>query len=71
MSTKPAKMFHRHVALKPGLHESPELQRRIFDSVVAIMSRVLAAKSGGQDTGDASTLANPEVVDELRQMVDV
>jgi acetyl-CoA synthetase len=36
-----------------------------------IMRRVLAAISGGQDTGDVSTLANPEVVEELRQMVDV
>jgi len=36
-----------------------------------IMRRVLAAISSGQDAGDVSTLANPEVVDELRQMVDV
>jgi acetyl-CoA synthetase len=36
-----------------------------------IMRRVLAAISSGQDTGDVSTLANPEVVDELRRMVDV
>ena len=36
-----------------------------------IMRRVLAAISGGQETGDVSTLANPEVVEELRQMVDV
>ncbi len=33
-----------------------------------IMRRVLAAISGGQDAGDVSTLANPEVVDELRKM---
>jgi len=35
------------------------------------MRRVLAAISSGQDAGDDSTLANPEVMDELRQMVDV
>ena len=34
-----------------------------------IMRRVLAAVSGGQDAGDVSTLANPEVVEELRRMV--
>jgi acetyl-CoA synthetase len=36
-----------------------------------IMRRVLAAISSGQDAGDVSTLANPEVVDELRRMVGV
>ena len=35
------------------------------------MRRVLAAISSGQDAGDVSTLANPEVVEELRRMVDV
>jgi acetyl-CoA synthetase len=84
-----------YVALKPGMHASPELHRRISDAVVSeispiarpahvwivpdmpktrsgkIMRRVLAAISGGQDAGDVSTLANPEVVEELRQMVDV
>ena len=34
-----------------------------------IMRRVLAAVSSGQDAGDVSTLANPEVVEELRRMV--
>jgi acetyl-CoA synthetase len=33
-----------------------------------IMRRVLAAISSGQDAGDITTLANPEVVDELRKM---
>ncbi|HKN27152.1 MAG TPA: hypothetical protein VJY34_04430 [Roseiarcus sp.] len=32
-----------------------------------IMRRVLASISGGQDASDVSTLANPEVVDELRR----
>jgi acetyl-CoA synthetase len=36
-----------------------------------IMRRVLASISSGQDAGDTSTLANPEVVDELRRMVEV
>jgi acetyl-CoA synthetase len=36
-----------------------------------IMRRILAAISGGQDAGDVSTLANPEVVEELRRMVEV
>ena len=33
-----------------------------------IMRRVLAAISSGQDAGDVTTLANPEVVEELRKM---
>ena len=33
-----------------------------------IMRRVLSAISSGRDAGDVSTLANPEVVDELRRM---
>jgi len=34
-----------------------------------LMRRVLAAVSSGQDAGDVSTLANPEIVEELRRMV--
>ena len=33
-----------------------------------IMRRVLAAISNNEDAGDISTLANPEIVDEIRQM---
>ncbi len=33
-----------------------------------IMRRVLAAISSGQDPGDVSTLANPEVVDRIREL---
>src|SRR6516164_9725957 len=33
-----------------------------------IMRRVLASISSGQDAGDISTLANPEVIEELRKM---
>ena len=36
-----------------------------------IMRRVLASISSGQDAGDISTLANPEVVDELRKMAKI
>ncbi|HVH75334.1 MAG TPA: acetate--CoA ligase [Stellaceae bacterium] len=82
-----------YVALKPGIHASAELHKRIADAVVTeispiarpahvwivpdmpktrsgkIMRRVLAAVSAGQDAGDVSTLANPEVVEELRRLV--
>ncbi|SIT51409.1 hypothetical protein BN2476_1200001 [Paraburkholderia piptadeniae] len=34
-----------------------------------IMRRVLAAISNGQAPGDVSTLANPEVVDSITQLV--
>ena len=33
-----------------------------------IMRRVLAAISNKQDPGDVSTLANPEVVDRIREL---
>jgi acetyl-CoA synthetase len=33
-----------------------------------IMRRVLAAISSRQDPGDVSTLANPEVVDKIREL---
>ena len=33
-----------------------------------IMRRVLAAISNNEDAGDISTLANPEIVDEIRKM---
>ena len=33
-----------------------------------IMRRVLAAISNRQDPGDVSTLANPEVVDKIREV---
>ena len=34
-----------------------------------IMRRVLAAISNHQDSGDVSTLANPEIVDKIRELV--
>jgi acetyl-CoA synthetase len=33
-----------------------------------IMRRVLAAISNNSDAGDISTLANPEIVDEIRKI---
>ncbi len=33
------------------------------------MRRVLAAVSNGRDIGDVTTLANPEIVEDIRQMV--
>jgi acetyl-CoA synthetase len=32
------------------------------------MRRVLAALSSGEDAGDITTLANPEVVEEIRRL---
>jgi acetyl-CoA synthetase len=34
-----------------------------------IMRRVLAAISNGRDIGDVTTLANPEIVEEIQRMV--
>jgi acetyl-CoA synthetase len=34
-----------------------------------IMRRVLAALSNDRDVGDVMTLANPEIVEEIKQMV--
>ena len=34
-----------------------------------IMRRVLAAISNAMDTGDVTTLANPEIVEEIRKQV--
>ncbi len=36
-----------------------------------IMRRVLASISNGRDVGDVTTLANPEIVEEIRKMVQV
>jgi len=33
------------------------------------MRRVLASISNGQDVGDVTTLANPDIVEQIRQMV--
>ena len=33
-----------------------------------IMRRVLAAISNNEDVGDISTLANPEIIDEIRKL---
>ncbi len=50
----------RHVYIVPDLPKTRSGK---------IMRRVLAAISNGQDPGDVTTLANPEVVDTIRRMV--
>jgi len=81
-----------YVALKPGIKASPELQKKISDTICdeigkiakprdvwivadmpktrsgKIMRRVLGAISNNQDVGDVTTLANPEIVEEIIAM---
>jgi acetyl-CoA synthetase len=47
----------RHVVIVPDMPETRSGK---------IMRRVLAAISSGEDPGDVSTLANPEVVDMIK-----
>jgi acetyl-CoA synthetase len=80
------------VSLKPGYAASPELQKKISDTISEqigkiakprhvwivtdmpktrsgkIMRRVLGAISNNKDVGDVSTLANPEIVEEIKKM---
>jgi acetyl-CoA synthetase len=82
-----------YIALKPGMKSSPELAKKISDTICdeigkiakprkvwivtdmpktrsgKIMRRVLAAISNKQDEGDVTTLANPEIVTEIKKMV--
>ncbi|MGW8186803.1 MAG: acetate--CoA ligase [Desulfobacterales bacterium] len=82
-----------YVALKPGMKASPELAKKISDTISSeigkiakprkvwivtdmpktrsgkIMRRVLAALSNKQDEGDVTTLANPEIVTEIKKMI--
>jgi acetyl-CoA synthetase len=51
-----------YVALKPGFGASPELHKRISDAVVTEISPIARP-------AHVSTLANPEIVEELRRMV--
>src|SRR5210317_2099470 len=81
------------VSLKPGYDASPELEKKISDTISTeigkiakprhvwivkdmpktrsgkIMRRVLASISNAQDEGDVTTLANPEIVTEIKEMV--
>jgi acetyl-CoA synthetase len=80
------------VSLKPGYKASPELQKKISDTISReigkiakprhvwivtdmpktrsgkIMRRVLGAISNKKDVGDVTTLANPEIVEEIKKM---
>ena len=82
------------VSLKPGYDASPELQKKISDTISTeigkiakprhvwivtdmpktrsgkIMRRVLGAISNNQDVGDVTTLANPEIVEEIKKMAE-
>ncbi|MFC1879885.1 acetate--CoA ligase [Thermodesulfobacteriota bacterium] len=82
------------VSLKPGYDASPELQKKISDTISEqigkiakprhvwivtdmpktrsgkIMRRVLGAISNKKDVGDVSTLANPEIVEEIKKMAE-
>jgi len=82
------------VSLKPGYTASPELEKKISDTIsreigkiakprhvwiVAdmpktrsgkIMRRVLGAISNKKDVGDVTTLANPEIVEEIKKMAE-
>ena len=82
------------VSLKPGYDASPELEKKISDTISTeigkiakprhvwivtdmpktrsgkIMRRVLGAISNKKDVGDVTTLANPEIVEEIKKMAD-
>jgi acetyl-CoA synthetase len=82
------------VSLKPGYDASPELEKKISDTISTeigkiakprhvwivadmpktrsgkIMRRVLGAISNKKDVGDVTTLANPEIVEEIKKMAE-
>jgi acetyl-CoA synthetase len=82
------------VSLKPGFDASPELEKKISDTISTeigkiakprhvwivadmpktrsgkIMRRVLGAISNKKDVGDVTTLANPEIVEEIKKMAE-
>ncbi len=82
------------VSLKPGYAASPELEKKISDTISReigkiakprhvwivtdmpktrsgkIMRRVLGAISNKKDVGDVTTLANPEIVEEIKKMAE-
>jgi acetyl-CoA synthetase len=82
------------VSLKPGIDASPELEKKISDTISTeigkiakprhvwivadmpktrsgkIMRRVLGAISNKKDVGDVTTLANPEIVEEIKKMAE-
>ncbi len=86
------KIPHIFVSLKPGIIGSPEIEKKISDTLASeigpiakpgkvwivsdmpktrsgkIMRRILSAIANKQDTGDITTLANPQVVEEIKNM---
>ncbi len=82
-----------YISLKPGFDASPELAKKISDTICSeigkiakprkvwivkdmpktrsgkIMRRVLGAISNKNDVGDVTTLANPDIVEEIKEMV--
>ncbi len=85
------KIPHIFVSLKPGLEASPEIQKKVTDTLAKeigpiakpgkvwivpdmpktrsgkIMRRVLSAIANKQDVGDITTLANPQVVEDIKK----
>ncbi len=83
---------HVFVSLKPGFSPSPELEKKISDTLATeigpiakpgrvwivpdmpktrsgkIMRRVLGSIAQGKDTGDVTTLANPQIVEEIKKL---
>ncbi len=83
---------HVFVSLKPGFSPSPELEKKISDTLATeigpiakpgrvwivpdmpktrsgkIMRRVLGSIAQGNDTGDVTTLANPQIVEEIKKL---
>jgi len=55
---------HQHLLTAPGRYVFPMPKTRSGK----IMRRVLAAISNEKDVGDVTSLANPEIVDEIRAM---
>jgi acetyl-CoA synthetase len=54
------------IARPKGVHIVPDMPKTRSGK---IMRRVLAAISNSMDIGDVTTLANPEIVEEIRSMV--
>ena len=54
------------IARPKAVHVVPDLPKTRSGK---IMRRVLAAISNTMDTGDVTTLANPEIVEQIRQQV--
>jgi acetyl-CoA synthetase len=58
-------MFHERKRIKTNNQSVKDMPKTRSGK---IMRRVLAAISNEKDVGDVTTLANPEIVDEIRTM---